>query len=150
MQMNKKQKLLFDTGLLVLGVVLELVLIGFVYSHLWLGQFDTATDEVALLFSSELNEEYEMMSDIRLVTGFLLVGLYSLTVLAGHKYYQMVDDPRWQMKLGLGSGVLLLMTGAIFYVLTSELFFEAIWVSLLIFGSLSTVGNVAYLMIWDQ
>ncbi len=143
---TKKRILALDIVNFVLGVLLIASLVAAVYGHLWLSRFETMpASELVTIFFNDAAQEKGRMETLRLVGGLSSVVFMCLTSLNGIKYYKLHDDPKWEAKKSIAGFVFLFVVGIVFYALTSELFLEAISLSLLLLSTFSIVGNTLFL-----
>ena len=146
---NKHKKFLYDIAGGILGIGLIIALTAAIYAHLWLGEFEGPGADIITILSEEAASEKKNMEDMRLFGTVGVVVLLSLLGTLSRPYYQLVDDPRWEAKKGIGAGLFDIALGTPIYFMSSELVGESMGLALVFIGLLATVWGAGYLM-WKE
>jgi len=149
---RRHRKLLYNLLNGVFGLLLTAVGSATVYAHLWLQDFQSKpASELAATFSEDIAAQKELMTDVRLIGGIILIALLPLLLLSGKKYTEMCDNPEWEVKKGLVSGVVFVIIGIIGYVIfSSDLFLQSLSVTMMGFGTFIAGLDSIYLLIISE
>jgi len=127
--MDKKEKLLYDIGFAVIGIVLGISAYAAIFAHLQIEQLDTMSGQVSRFFFSDAQQQYEDMKTLRLVGTFVsLGGAVGITVMS-NDYYRRLENTEWELKKGIGSSLLLILIGTTLYYFTEDIFPQAVGLS---------------------
>jgi len=132
--MDKHQKLGYDIAFGVLGLLLAAAGAAFIYSHSWLNQYNPTIEQAALMFSENFREEHELMEKVRVVSGIGLIPVFVLMIVASSEYYPKLENPVWELKKGLGAGVLMIPFGGFLYYASNNLISESFALTCLFLG----------------
>lgn len=143
--MGKLEKSVYDVGYGVVGIVMMGSLAALIFSHLQIQELESAAGGLELMFSESAQEEYGLMENIRIVSAVVLmmsvVGLFSMAP----TYYNLTDDPEWELKKGSIAGLVASAAGLLFYVYGPDLVVESIGLAMISMGIFTVVGNYVYL-----
>lgn len=147
--MTQRQKDLYYFAFNVTTIILMVSAAAMIFSHLRLEEFETLGGQASLIFSEDAQNEFDLMEDIRLISGALFLISLAITAAVGDKYYKLVPDTEWELKKGLATGTISAIIGIGVYYVSSDLFLESIGLALGLIGVISTVGGSIYLISFD-
>jgi hypothetical protein len=149
MEPHRRRRLYEATGVF-LGLSLVIVLTTTVYAHLWLGEYPPdAANDLATVFTDTVDEEQSVMSDLRMFGAVGSVILLSLGIVLVRQYVPFIQNARWEAKKTLGASLFFNITGIVFFVVVSDLFLDALYLTLVALTGIVVVGVGGSLLLTD-
>ena len=139
MEQHRRRRL-YEVTAVFLGVSLVIILTTTVYAHLWLGEYPAASEELSTVFTDTAEEEHSVMEDLRLFGAVGSAILLSLGVVLVRRYVPFIQNPRWEAKKTLGASLFFNITGIVFFMIVSDLFLDALYLTLVVLTGIVIVG----------
>jgi len=143
-----RRRRLYEVTAVFLGVSLAIVLTTTVYAHLWLGKYPGSAD-LSTVFTDTVDEEQTVMEDLRMFGAVGSVVLLSLGIVLTRRYVPFIGSPRWEAKKTLGASFFFNVTGIVFFVTVSDLFLDALYLTLVSLTGVVIVGVGGSLLLTD-
>jgi len=143
---RRHRKTFYSVSNGVLGLAVGLISYAVVYAHLWLQKFNSVPlSDLAVALSADAAAEKQLMSDIRLVGSVLILVLVPLMALSWYKYLEVCERPEWELKKGIGAGLILLVAGVTVWLVVESIALRASAVGGIAIGAVTTLADAALL-----
>lgn len=137
-------------GLEIIQVAFLISLFGLIYSHRWLAEFDGPASDIMLFVSDSAEAEYELMQDVRLVSGLVAAATFAGVVFLSEEYESYLDNPIRENKKAFAYSIIGTGIGAAGFLYTSDLFLESIALTIAVIGVIGSVWSMGYHVLSDN
>lgn len=114
------------------------VLIGLVYSHLWLTNL-ISIEKATTIISDPADQDLNLMKDLRTISSIILIVSLSLTAYLSKLYYKLIENLEREIRVSVAFSLVQLVAGIALYFLASQLIIQSVGISLIIFNSVNVV-----------